>query len=356
MPAVTTVNNKFLTKYKDTGKVIKEHANDETKYGGGFQPLPPGVDAICQLNEAKFVELPKDTKIKKADGTSAAGEWQWQCQATIVENRNGLIEWKGQQHDVVVRQVWLFIPYFDTKNSKGVITQEEHISGDRGIMNEMRKLGGPDYTSDCDSPAALVALSEGLTKGKPFFNFATSFKEGTKKPDGSMWPDGVWENWNGNKGLENYQGPDSSAGTEDNTGGTGDNTENHQSSTEEPDLDAMIAAAQSGEDEDSAKLKAFAETHGVSGDDIDAAADWEAVKELIETAMSGGAPAAEEFVPEKDGTCKYAPPDPKDKKKRLKLADCLVQAVNASKKTATVKAISSKVVYKDVPWAELEAA
>lgn len=49
----------------------------------------------------------------------------------------------------------------------------------------------------------------------------------------------------------------------------------------------------------------------------------------------------------------YAPPDPKKKGKKLASIDVTVQKVYPSKKTADVKSLTSKTVYKGVPFSEL---
>jgi hypothetical protein len=351
MPAATA-KSKLLSKIgPNADAIVKKHANDETKVGG-FQNLPVGLKAVCKLMTCKFVELDKDTKIKNSKGQPAVGEFQFRAQAVIVEPE------VFDKMKVKGRQVWLFEPVFDTKKGDDTIfSQEDHIAN---ILNEMRKLGGDEYTKDCGAND-LEALAKGLEELKPHFHFSTSLREG-RTVAGKKMPDGVWENWNGCAGLEDYVGPDGTAtGTEDSTGGeTPPDDEPPADDTSDPvDIDAMVAAAESGEDENSEKLKEYAATLGIDGDTIDNADSWDAVKEMLTNGASGSPEdTVQEFEPEKGVPVKYAPPDLKDKtgKKRLKPVDCDVTAVNKTKKTADLKNLSNKALYKNVPWAELEAA
>mgnify|MGYP007100050420 FL=1 len=353
MPAVKT-QSKFLAKYGNkVGDAVKKVADKETRYG--IIDLPPGINGVCRLVSAEFVELPADTKQKRADGKSAAGEYQFKAQAVLVEPK----VFEGMH--VAGQQVWLFEPFFDTKNKDGskTTTQMEHIDE---ILNHMRKLGIDTKGADVSD---LEEFAKALTEGKPYFKFSTSAGKAT-----AAYPNPrVWQNWNGI--IEDYQPEDASAEeTVDNTGGgeadpdvpkEPDTDDTTTGSDDAVDLDELVRMASDNDTDAQERLTQMATEAGASEEDIGNAADWEAVRALIEPATDDGdgvEETVEEFVPVKGNVCNYSPPDPKDKtgKKRLKQANCKIESVNTKAKTADLKNLSSKALYKGVAWGELEAA
>lgn len=353
MPVQKT-QSKFLAKYgSKLNEAVKKTADKETRYG--IVELPPGIKAVCRLATAEFVELPNDTKMKTTSGGSAAGEYQFRASGVIVSpaTHDG-INIKGQQ-------VWIFEPVFDTKKGDGtVVSQMEHVDE---VLNHMRKLGIDTKGADASD---LENFAAALREGKPYFNFSTSAGKATPQYPNPR----VWQNWNGI--IEDYHPEDGeqtddtvdNSGTVDNASDEPDAPDEPVDTTagdEEPDLDALTEAAMDNDPDAQAKLQELATEAGVSEEDVGNAEDWNAVKELIVAAKGDGdegEPEAEEFTPVKGNVCKYSPPDPKDKtgKKRLKQADCKIEAVDTKKKTADLKNLTSKALYKGVAWGELEAA
>ncbi len=353
MPA-QNATSLLATKFKSLNNEVKKHAKDETNHGMPG-PLPPGINAVAQLKAINFDVLPADTKMKKAGGKSAAGELRCTFQAVIMEpefhSHNGVDEKIGG------RQVWLFFPMYDTdyKNKEGktvVVPALDYITGERGIMNEMRKLGGDDYTESVEGVGDLVGLAKGLVDAGVCFKFTTTFKAGRPKQGGGNYPDGVWENWNGTRGMpKDYAAPDASADAVDDTTAADDTPDDDTPAEEEDDLDALLAKAADNDADAVEKIKAIAEPLGMTGDDIENAPDWDTVKEWIE---AGGMPKeAEENPPTKGMTVKYVAI--KDGKK-LKAQTCDVTAVNAQKKTCDLKNLATKALIKGVPFDQVEPA
>lgn len=357
-----TVKSGLMAKYgQNLDKAVKTHADDETTYG--FAPLPVGLKAVCQLIECGFPQYEADTKMLKSDGNSAKGEYYFQARAVIVEPEY-FAHPDGRQEKVAGRPVSIIEPVCETKakSSGKVTTVEEHV--DR-ILLQMRRLGGEDYTSGATG-ADLESLAAGLAEAKPYFNFSTSLKAASKElnPDGTpKYPAGVSEWWNGNQGLENYSPPDAQSGaTQDQSGGGSGKAGGGQTAApadDEPDLDALIAAAENGDQDSLDKFIEIAVAAGIEvgpendppANTFNGAPDFATVKSWIE---AGGPPALEsestEYVPAVKDTVKHKP---KGQKKQF---DCTVTTVNKANRTVTLKNTVGGTVYKDVSWDAIEEA
>lgn len=368
MPAQTVSNKQsILKKLQSAAPSIAGHASDETKYGGIVE-LPPGIDGVAQVTKVEIVEIPSDTDKKQANGNSAAGELQVQLEAVIRENYAGEIEHNGRLINVVGLHTRKYFPLYDTKTQAGKIrTRDEYIAD---VMNEFRKLGGEDYTSDCTDAGDLLAKCEGLTQGQPYFRFSTN----AGKPSPAYPTPRIWENWNGAREIP----PDYAPPTDD-EGVVKDTSKpapapaaktpakpapskpapapEPSQEPDAPDLDDLLARANDNDTEAQDALKAICYEKGYTEEDCDGADSWEQVKGWAEgDAKEEGSEEPEQFVPTKDGVCKYHPIDQKTKKPAAKAVDCKVVSVNSKKATAEIRNLTTKAVYKDVPWSELEAA
>lgn len=357
-PQKSNAANGFLSKYKNTpfAKQVGTAAKKEINYGP--EQLPPGLKAVCQISDASLVEFEKDTKMKTADGKSAAGEYYVMFKAVIVEPV--YFEHNGRNIKVGGKHTSLIIPCCDTKNGAGKITTQADQC-DRIIM-EVGKLTSPEYIADATFEM-IPQLVEGVKESKPFFNFVTSVKAASA--DGK-YPEGVWENWNGNKGLEDYTPPDPDA-PEDNSPAAGGNAV-APTGDEPEDLDALVAAANDADnaDHETAKARLIELAEGVGAEigpetdappnTINGAPSWDVVKAWID---AGAVPDLEDpaVTPAKGTVYKYSCLiDPKNVKKGKKAQECEVTVVNEKAQTVTLKNLANKAIYKDVPWTELEAA
>ena len=349
-------------------KALKAHAKDQTDYGQEYINLPAGITGgLAQLVEAKrgkYAKGPNQGKeflylagvvVEPKTATEVKKIWD----ADLNNKKGGIRALPPKEVKIEGQRTSVMIPLCDTKGGDGkggtkVVSADENIAK---ALNELRKLGGEDCTKNISSEEDFDALLAALKEAGPVFRFSTSEKAPTAQYPNS----GVWENWYGTKGVDYQAEPSANGHVEDSTG-----TE-EETASDEVDLNELAAAADGGDEEAMAALKEKAEAVGVSGDDIDGADNWATVVEWIE---AGGKPAdedaaeeeaaaeePEETVPEKGNVYSYKPLDPKDKTKKKRLAkgvECECIAVNAAKKTCTLKNLDDgKTLYKDVPFAEL---
>lgn len=365
MPAQkTTANKGFLDKMRNSAfaKHVGNAAKKEINYGP--EQLPAGIRAICQIHDIGLKTYEKDTKMKTAEGKSAAGEYYFYAVGVIVEPEMHVYP-DGVERKIAGRQVRINVPCIATKTAGGKVTSQEDQCDK--IMQEIGKLTSQDYIADA-SFDQIPDLIEGVKQSKPYFNFATSVKAASveKGPDGKTpkYPEGVWENWNGNRGLESYQGPDAQATTtQDDTGGSNDQD---NSGDDQPDLDALVEAATNQDQDAIDKLTELATAVGVEiGPDTDAPANtvngadsWQTVREWIDAGGAPELPADETaWEPAVKEMVKYkAPADPKKPNGAKKTFDCEVTGVNKGKRLVTMKNPANKAVYKDVSWDDVEPA
>lgn len=367
MPPVKSTSS-LMAKYgASLDKAVQAHAGDTTNYGP--VRLPGGIrNGIAKLVECKF-----DT-FKTGENV---GHYFFRAAGVVIEpgevtTPDGKVPVRGLQTSII-------IPCCATKTRAGkVTTQEQNLAE---ILNEMRKLGGENYTRGAKG-SALEALAAGLVAAGPYFRFSTSQSAPTPE-----FPDPrVWENWNGSKGLEDYEPPTDDGVEED--AGEPETAEEVESETEaeeaesfnefdgeekaeaggdEDDLDALASAADDDQDKSAmAKLKALAKKAGVSEQDIDDADSWASLAALIRSAgeeepTPPPAPkkktAAAPAVPKVKEVWMYLPPgkNPATKAPYKEPIEAQVTKVNAAKATATVKDLDTGKEYADVPFSALKA-
>ena len=392
MPA-QTVKSGLLQKYRDRGlgEAVRKHADDPTSYG--VQRLPVGiVNGVARLTKCGFHQYKPGSNMKTADGKSAVGEYYFRCEGTVIEPHD--VDKDGVKITVRGLQTSTMIPVCATKDSKGeVASVENHIDA---ILNLMRTLGGETYTQGATDDQ-LEALAKGLEDAGPFFRFSTE----ESKPTPEYPNPRTWERWHGAKGLEDYVPPDdvgTGSGVEDSgtpaappprTNGTPTTrtpavakppTVKKPAPESEPepfsemgDLDTLAETAMGdGDDAEQAQaaLKEQALTVGVSEEDVGAAADWYAVKELILAAgQTSEEPADEEtsepepYRPKVKDSCKYRPRDPATKKPAKTARDVVILSVDPKMETVTLKDLETGKVVADprtkkavaIPWGLLEA-
>lgn len=350
MPAKTKVTN-LTAKYGAEGaKAVANHAKDEIKTG--FVQLPPGINGIARLQEFYFAEYEKDQEswgIKKGDvflrGVGVVVEPETHAGMKV----------KGMK-------TYIKLPYCATKKA----TMDENVEQ---VMQEVRKLTGEKTEINQDN---LPSVAEVLEKAQPYFRFSTSERKAQADSlDGKVKAGqvtGVWENWNGTKGLESYAPP---TGMKDKTGtaappSTNGTSASHQQSATPPDdnaggdTDELSELAEAAINDDAAenKLRAIAKEAGVPDEFVDAAKSWDQVVEAIREKQAEGGGGdddsggdADEYEPAKGDEVLYKP---KGARKSVK---CKVVSVQFKAQTVElVTADKSKTKYEAVPWDKVSEA
>lgn len=281
-------------------KAIKKHAKDNTTYG--LIRLPGGINnGIAQLQAIEW-------------GTAQNGNNKGQpfCRiAGVVHEPKTLATVDGVQQ-LAGLQTSILIMLCDTKSSDGkATTAEDNMAR---LLNEIRRIGGEDFTESAESVEDLEELCKELVEQKPFFRFSTELSRPqidpkTKKPKvnpttGKPYEPRVFENWHGSKGLEEYS--PASAHPEE---GVAEEIEEQEEDTpktspkgdekspskkppvevedDEPefqDMDSLAKKAQKGDAKAEAQLRAYATKAGVPEEDVDNAEKWAEVVDMIRNA------------------------------------------------------------------------
>lgn len=351
-----------LAKYrKAIDAAAKEHAGDPIDYG--FQRLPGGItNAVAKLVECTFGTV--------AQGKQNAGEPYWRAAGVVVSPAEA-----PDGTPILGLQTSIMEMICDTKNSKGeVTTLKQHVVS---IMNEMKKLGGPDLDVT-DLEAAAAALKE----AGPYFRFSTSSGKATPEYPTPR----VFENWHGSKGLEDYA-PEEAGVVDERTetpparNGTAARrqakAEEVEAADDEPaaeefdefgDIDSLVAKAEEQDKKAQEQLKEFALKAGASEEDVDNAGSWQEVADMIGSgAAADDEPAEEAAAPEpaEGDVYLYSPIDPKTKKpfvdaktkKPRKPVEVEVLSVDKKTSTCTVKSLDDgKTQWKGVAFDDLKAS
>lgn len=323
MPAQTGASA-FLAKIGTRfDKAVKDHANDETDFG--WQELPP-MKGVARLTECGFYQYDKDTKAKKLDGSSAAGEWYFRIKGTVVHPRTAADPATNSVRVVEGASLPMkIIPVMDTRNSAGeVTTAEEHLTSARdNVLNELRKLGA---TVDSKRGAAqLVPLAAAVLKSAPYFKF--SITEGKEDPNrvnpatGKPWPARNWTRYEGVvpdyvPGGEDVIDDDTVAAPSAN-GAAG--KPNRQAAaappdaaqddvgdatyTDQDDVDSLLLRANSDDGDAQQRLKELAMAAGHPEETCEDTTTWEELAALANEPPADGAGEdgfAKEWSPQKD--------------------------------------------------------
>ena len=132
----------------------------------------------------------------------------------------------------------------------------------------------------------------------------------------------------------------------------GGTDEGSDASTEEVDLDALLEAASGDDLTAQNKLEELHVSLGGTEKEVKDADSWEQVVGWIRERQEGG--GEEASGPQIGQMYKYAPPDPKDKKKKLKAVEVEITAVNDDGTVDLQKVSDKKVKYKKVPAEQLQ--
>ena len=346
MPAVSGKSQFFAKHGNRLSQSVKAHRADPTEYGP--MRLPPGIsNGIAKLVECTFGTV--------ASGKQNAGETYWRAAGVVIEPKTVIVD--GQEIPIQGQQTSIMEMLCDTRTQAGKATSfDEHLAN---YLNELRKLGGEDFTAGAETEDDLKHLNEALKEAGPYFRFSTSAGQATKEFPNPR----IWENWHGTKGLEEYEPPEDS-GVDDQTGPADPRRYDAPPSDNGPpaadlefgDLDSLAERAENKDKAAIAELKELAEKAGVDEGAVDEAEDWAAVAKLVKDAARGGeGPSTEPkpYVPKKKDVVLYRPLG-KDKKPVKHAVECQVEAVDKKSETATLKNLEDRgTVYKNVAFSDL---
>lgn len=382
MASVTQKSGLFAKYGASLDQAVKAHGNDATDYGP--QRLPPGItNGIAKLVVCKFDKV--------AAGKTNAGEYYFRAAGVVVEPYS--VNVNGREEVVQGRQTSIMEMVCTTKNRDGKeTTQEDHVAS---ILNEMRKLADDAFTAN-KGGTDLEEMAAALQQHGPYFKFSTSprMDQVTGKPSGE-----AWENWNGNKGLEDYSPPTPDAIQDDTVAPApvnrvADQTQQQvaskpQANGKPPSKKPPVATASADDFKDAEekeaglsasltleqlveiadkdgnpnqanaqlRLKELAAAEGWGEEQIDGASSWSEVAEMATPADAAPDQAVEHSVGQM-WNWKVIVLDKATKKKTVaKVAtQHEITAIDAEKQTVSLKSADNpKITFKGVPIAQLEA-
>lgn len=345
-------------------KAVKEHAHDDPKYGRVVD-LPPGI----KNGVAKLTKLYFDT-YKSGNNK---GETYLRGEGVVVfpkrvATENGDVGIEGQTTSVM---------YAVCETKK---TLDENVAS---MLNLLKIMGADkdELEAAGEEDGGIEGIAKALQEATPYFKFTTSpkYDEADKKKEKIT---GVWENWHGIKGLEDYD-PETSDDVDDDTGDkepaadveedeapkkgkktTKEPEPEPEAADDEPDLDALAEVADDSDHEDEQKaqkeLKKLALSVGITAKWVDdVAKSWTAVAEKIKEKHGEAGDDSDKPVdddepeekkdPEEGDIVKYK--GAKDKK----ALEYEVTAVNEKKKTCDLKQIDDgKTKYLSVKFDAVE--
>lgn len=362
MPAAVTKSILAQKLGAKATKAIASHKGDTKTIELSGGALPAGIEG----GVAKIVEC--GVQLINKPGSPNNGQPIFRAAAVIVEPK----EFEGRK--IEGRQTSMIISLFDTPTRKeGSRTVEDHIAE---VLAYFRSWGID--TSDIGDDASVIEteLCPAVLAAGVHVSFRTW--KGEKQTTGfyAGREPRVNEQWGPAVPYDGGDAPDAATATddvEDNTATEPDaNQDEVETANDGPTSDELAALAKDADNAKSKtrqqserKLKEYALEKGVDESDVENAANWAAVVELIEGA-GGDAPAEDdepaEYEPSKDDVVKYTVLDKagkpvKNAKGKLTKVECEVQSVDKKTKTATLKNLDDqKTVYKAVPWSAFEPA
>lgn len=363
----------FLTKMGARfDRAIRDHAKDETDFG--FQQLPEFQDGVARLTDLSFEEYKPGSNAKKADGSSAVGEYFFRASGTIVRPRV-VRDVNGNEVSLENRTISVFINLFDTKKGDGsIVTEADHVAE---VLNELRKLGAD--TSKLQGLAGVDAIITTLKRQAPYFRCENRYSKedpGRINPaTGKPYPPRGFPRFNGV--LPDFVDDGDEDDVKDGGAPTPRSSPNgtHKPIRKDPvepvveysdaeDMDSLVERANQDDEDAQARLKEIAMAAGHSEDACNATTTWEGLRDLAGQEPEAEGEEAGEWEPEKGGVypVKLETWDPVKKKvvRATKAVNCEVLAVDNVAKTVTLKNLVTKKTHtgKDgkpqrVSWDEL---
>ncbi len=353
MPAKTGSSGLMAKLGQKLVKSHEAHKADETKFGAGGD-LPAGIEGgVAQLVSCKFGQY--------KDGDNK-GEYFFMAAGIVKEPK--VVE--GMRIEGLRTQIGPE-PMCDTPKATGKRkTFDDHYAW---VLNELRKLG--INTSEV-SGENIEEVAKALEESKPHFRFRTW--KGRKNETGPYKDrePRVQHEW---RGLAEYVEGEGGAesGVVDETAAESETQTDTPAEDEVVDYAALGEAADAGDSEAAEKVQQAALDAGVNQGDIDSAANWVAVAQLIESGSGGDEGTGEaqttdeeEWVPKVEDVYKYKPMDAKTKKPVKKAIEVEVLTVDAENQTVDLAALDNKKTdpktkkviptYRKVGWDKLESA
>lgn len=336
----------------------------------GFTDLPGGItDGIAELVEAKRGQYKTGDNQGKSyvrmaatvlePETAVETKWAWdpakKAPAVVGAPRTRKV--KGLQTSIM-------LPLCATKKF-------DAEANSNAMLNMLKLVGGEEFVNGIDfgttEASAFKALDAALAELQATPGLRVRFSTQDKKPTAEYPEGGVWDHrWHGAV-ADDGEGGDVGGGegggdVDDGTAGAdaGDGGGEDAEPPADDDWDAMVeeyddaGTDQERRDELAGKLLAMAVAAGADETAAGDAADWAAVKEMMDAAAEGGGeaeeaeePAEEPFEAEKGvvyGLSITVPKNPKDKKspKVKKKLQVETTAVNKKDRTVTVKDCATK--------------
>lgn len=163
---------------------VQAHANDPTEFG--TPRIVAGIeDGVAQLTKCGFGVF-KTGQNK--------GEYYFRAEGTVIQPTSIIKD--GREVVTEGMQTSVMEPVCDTKTRDGKVTTcDEHV---KEILNHLRMLGVDTTGATLDQLEELAGQAQDMA---PYFRFATSLRKARNPKE----TDGVWENWYGVRGLENFQ-------------------------------------------------------------------------------------------------------------------------------------------------------
>lgn len=333
----------------DLSKEIAAHAKETTT--AGLIKLPSGItNGIAKVQECYFA-LGENGEMK--------GKPYLRAMAVVIEP-----EYIGTRR-IAGLQTSIVIPCCETSKA----SKDENV--DR-CFKMLRSLAGETSTASVKTGSDLEALAAAIMKVGPYTAFTTTMSPKTFNPDGTVkYDERVWENWQGNKGLEKYVPPTPVNGTALSV--TNDRsatvaTLSQDEHTEQPppsdpsmeyredsDLDSLGDRADAGDPEAIEQLRDYAKEKGISEATVNDAKDWVSVVAMLKGGSSDNSdqPDTVDWTPSVGDEVGYAPPGKKPGTK-LKVMVCEVTSVLESGQTVNlISKVDKKIKFKAIPWSEL---
>lgn len=365
-------------------KAIQRHAADETDWGQDFSSPPPGISGgVAKLVDAKIGEY--------KSGNYQGQKYLYLAGVIVSPKRHTFLPRYIDNGKLMVGQpttvetagmrTSIMVPLCDTVNSMGKTTSDDENV--ERALNELRKLGAD--TSELATEEDLLGLLEDLKASGQFFKFSTTASEPTLQFPTPR----VWENWLGNRGLEDYEEEEVQNEVEEEEEETeeadAEEFEPEETSEEEPeeederDTMQLAADADKGDEEAAMIVAERAQGCGLDPEEyetwVDCAlaiegggkslkkkkakpvkkeepeeeeAEEEAEEEEAEEEEAEEEEETEEsYTPEKGDVAMFRP------KGARKDVEVEVTAVFAGKQTCNLKRLDDGKVYKGIPWDRL---
>lgn len=316
-------------------KSLQSHAEDETDYGPNMTDCPPGIKGgVARLSKAHV-------------GTFSSGDNEGErfvyLGATVIKPEEHTYVPKVFEDGTRKNLKPVTVQTRGLLTSPGTFPLCEDSRGDQDenvakAMNEIRKIGGDECTSDVSSLKDLEGMLKDLLEEKPYIGFSTKASNvGSKYPE-----ERTWENWSGAVDYDEEEGDDDPEEEEE------DEEEEGEEESEEEDLTALAALADDEEDEDAqTKLEMLADKCELDSDNYKS---WADLAVAIENSAEEDEDEDEdeEGPPEKGQIYSYRPPKTK--------SDVTVEITQVikTKEICNVKAVEDGKSYKGVPWSKLK--